>query len=104
MPSAVRRALPVLVLNAQRPLQLRAEGALRRLVTDRDADAAATAFRALEQAVSAATDGLSADATIAATVEAVLAAEPDLIVGDVLEIDEALYEELSKIAPTALRT
>lgn len=74
VPTAVRRALPVVVLNAQRPLQLRAEGALRRLVTDRDADAASAAFRALEQAVAAATDSLSADATIAATVDAVLAA------------------------------
>lgn len=72
VPTAVRRALPVVVLNAQRPLQLRAEGVLRRLVTDRDADAASAAFRALEQAVAAAADGLSADATIAATVDAVL--------------------------------
>lgn len=34
--------------------------------------------------------------------EAVLQAEPDLIVGDVLEIDEELYEKLSAIAPTAI--
>jgi hypothetical protein len=74
VPTAVRRALPVVVLNAQRPLQLRAEGLLRRLVTDRDADAALDAFRTLEQAVAAATDNLSADATIAATVDAVLQA------------------------------
>jgi putative ATP-dependent endonuclease of OLD family len=74
VPIAVRRALPVVVMNSQRPLQLRAEGVLRRLVTDRDADAAAAAFRALEQAVAAATDGLSADATIAATVDAILQA------------------------------
>jgi putative ATP-dependent endonuclease of OLD family len=74
VPAAVRRALPVLVLSAARPLQLRAEGVLRRLVTDRDADAAATAFRALEQAVANATDALSADAVIAGTVDAVLQA------------------------------
>lgn len=74
VPTAVRRALPVVVLNAQRPFQLRAEGVLRRLATDRDADAAAAAFRALGEAVAAATDGLSADATIATTVDAVLAA------------------------------
>lgn len=35
-------------------------------------------------------------------IEAVMDAEPDLIVGDVLEIDEATWEELSKIAPTAI--
>ncbi|MEE2061063.1 ABC transporter substrate-binding protein [Rhodococcus artemisiae] len=35
-------------------------------------------------------------------IEAVMAAEPDLIVGDVLEIDEATWVELSKIAPTAI--
>ena len=74
VPAAVRRALPVVVLNAQRPLQLRAEGMLRRLVIDRDAEAASAAFRALEQAVAAATDGLSTDASIAATVDAVLQA------------------------------
>ncbi len=72
VPAAVRRALPVVVLNAARPLQLRAEGVLRRLVTDRNAVAAASAFRALEQAVAIATDALSADPTIAAAVDAVL--------------------------------
>ncbi len=35
-------------------------------------------------------------------VEAVMAAKPDLIVGDVLEIDEKTFQELSKIAPTAI--
>ena len=74
VPTAVRRALPVVVLNAQRPLQLRAEGVLRRLVTERDAVGASAAFRALEQGVAAAANGLSADATIAATVDAVLKA------------------------------
>lgn len=74
VPTAVRRALPIIVLNEKRALQLRAEGALRRLVTDRDPDAASAAFRALGQAVARAADGLAADATIAATVDAVLQA------------------------------
>lgn len=74
VPAVIRRALPVIVLNAVRPLQLRAEGLLRRLVADRDADAAAAAFRALELAVASATDALSADATIAGTVDGVLQA------------------------------
>ncbi|MGC0366854.1 iron complex transport system substrate-binding protein [Rhodococcus sp. 27YEA15] len=34
--------------------------------------------------------------------EAVVAAAPDLIVGDAYEIDEAMFGELSKIAPTAI--
>jgi hypothetical protein len=62
----------VVVLNAQRPLQLRAEGILRRLVTERDGDGASAAFRTLEEAVAAATDRLSVDMAIAATVDAVL--------------------------------
>lgn len=74
VPAAVRRALPVVVLNTARPLQLRAEGGLRRLVTDRDADAAVAAFRALEHAVAAATDALSSDPAIAGMVDAVLQA------------------------------
>ena len=74
VPTAVRRALPVVVLNEQRPLQLRAEGVLRRLVSDRAADAASAAFRGLERAVAEATDALSADPAIATTVDAVLRA------------------------------
>lgn len=74
VPAAVRRVLPVVVLNDTRPLQLRAEGLLRRLVTDRDTEAAAGAFRALEQAVAAATTALSAEPAIAATVDAVFQA------------------------------
>lgn len=70
VPAAVRRALPVVALNTARPLQLRAEGAFRRLVTDRDADGATTAFRALEQGVATATFALSTDETIAATIGA----------------------------------
>lgn len=74
VPAVVRRALPVVVLDAARPLQLRSEGVLRRLVTDRDASAAAAAFRTLEQAVATAADALSADPAIAGAVDAVLQA------------------------------
>lgn len=35
-------------------------------------------------------------------IEAVAAAEPDVIVGDVLEIDEDIYTKLSEIAPTVI--
>lgn len=72
VPSAVRRALPVVVLGQNRPLQLRPEGLLRRLVTDRDAERATAAFLELESAVAAATHTLSGDPAIAGTVEAVL--------------------------------
>lgn len=34
--------------------------------------------------------------------EAVLALDPDLIVGDAYEIDEAVYERLTELAPTAI--
>ncbi len=88
VPTAVRRALPVVVLNAQRPLQLRGEGVLRRLVCERDADGASAAFRTLEQAVAAATDRLSADKVIAATVDAVLQTG-------------GLAQRLAEVAPTA---
>lgn len=88
VPTAVRRALPVVVLNAQRPLQLRAEGVLRRLVCERDTDGASAAFRALEQAVAAATDQLSADEVIAGTIDAVLQTG-------------GLAQRLGEVAPTA---
>nr|WP_207949699.1 hypothetical protein [Mycobacterium eburneum] len=72
VPGATRRALPVIVLSAQRPLQLRAEGALRRLVDERDAESASEAFRALEQSVATATAALAAHPTISAIVDDVL--------------------------------
>ncbi len=74
VPIAIRRALPIVVLNAKRPFQLRNGGVLRQLVVGRNADAASAAFRTLEQAVVAATDDLSTDETIAATINAVLEA------------------------------
>jgi len=72
VPTAVRRALPVVLLGQNRPLQLRPEGLLRRLVTDRDAEGATAAFFQLERAVAAATDALTRDSAIAGILEAVL--------------------------------
>lgn len=74
VPAAVRRALPVVVFGAGKPLQLRAEGTLRRLVTDREPSAAAAAFRDLASAITSATAALSADSAIASTVDTVLSA------------------------------
>jgi putative ATP-dependent endonuclease of OLD family len=73
VPTSVRRALPVVVLSATRPLQLRAEGTLRRLISDRDPEAAAEAFLRLRDAVADATTDLSVEPAIAGTVDAVLA-------------------------------
>ena len=72
VPVATRRVLPVIVLSMQRPLQLRAEGALRRLVIERNAEGASEAFRTLEKSVATATAALARHPTISATVDDVL--------------------------------
>lgn len=72
--AAVRRALPVIVLNDTRPLQLRAGGTLRRLVANRNPEAAAEAFRRVAESVTTATDTLSADPVIAETLNAGISA------------------------------
>lgn len=74
VPAAVRRALPVVVFGTGKPLQLRAEGTLRRLVTDREPAAATAAFRDLASTIAAATATLSANSSVASTVETVLRA------------------------------
>jgi putative ATP-dependent endonuclease of OLD family len=74
VPASVRRALPIVFLSGKRPLQLRAEGLLRRLVTERDPDMTSAALRTLEQSVSTATDSLTSNQAIAATINGVLQA------------------------------
>jgi putative ATP-dependent endonuclease of OLD family len=74
VPAVVRHALPVVVLSTARPLQLRGEGTLRRLLADRDPEAAAEAFGRLREAVHQATAGLSAESVIIDAVNAVLSA------------------------------
>ncbi|MEW2582979.1 hypothetical protein [Streptomyces virginiae] len=71
--AAVRRALPVITLNAGVPLQLRAGGNLRRYIEDRDPKAAAAAFEVLRDAVGDAVAVLSQDPAVTAAVDAVLA-------------------------------
>ncbi|MFJ2008084.1 hypothetical protein [Streptomyces chartreusis] len=73
VPGATRRALPVLVLDAGVPLQLRAGGNLRRILETRDPKAAAAAFDALRSAVADAVTRLSADPAVMEAVNAVLA-------------------------------
>lgn len=59
VPTAVRLMIPVVFLDAARPLQLRAEGLLRRIVADHDPEASTTALRTLETQVVAAAGALS---------------------------------------------
>jgi hypothetical protein len=73
VPAAVRRALPVITLNAGVPMQLRSGGSLRRYIEERDPKAAIAAFEVLRDAVSEAVDALSQDPAITAAVDAVLA-------------------------------
>jgi hypothetical protein len=72
VPAATRRALPAVLLDAGRPLQLRAGGNLRRIINDRDPDEAVAAFDTLGDAVSAAASDLSIDPAIATSVNSVL--------------------------------
>lgn len=72
VPTAVREMLPVVFLDASRPLQLRAEGVLRRLVTDHDPVNATAALQALEADVAVAASGMSTSAAIQAVLDAVL--------------------------------
>lgn len=72
VPTAVRLMIPVVFLDAARPLQLRAEGLLRRLVADHDPEASTTALRALETHVVTAAGALSGTAAISTVLNAVL--------------------------------
>jgi len=72
VPAAVREMLPVVFLDASRPLQLRAEGVLRRLVTDHDPANATAALKALETDVAVAASAMSTSAAIQTVLDAVL--------------------------------
>lgn len=72
VPSSLRVMLPVVFLDAARPLQLRAEGLLRRLLADRDPDAVSTALRALESQVNDAAEALSRTSVVAGLLNAIL--------------------------------
>lgn len=72
VPTAVRQLLPVIFLDSSRPLQLRAEGLLRRLLNDRDPDAVSDALRALEAQITAAAGALSTAPVVSQLLDAVL--------------------------------
>ena len=83
VPTAVRELLPVVFLGASRPLQLRAEGVLRRLVTDHDSVNATAALQALEADIAVAASRMSANAAIQAVLDAVLTQDgPARRIGD----------------------
>ncbi|WP_175479466.1 hypothetical protein [Geodermatophilus siccatus] len=72
VPAAVRRALPVVILQPGQPLQLRAEGALRRILSDRDPAETLAAFERLADSVAVATSMLGSEPTVTEAVDAVL--------------------------------
>ncbi len=72
VPTAVRLLLPVVFLDANRPLQLRAEGLLRRLLNERDPDAVSAALRTLEAQVVDAAGILSATPVMSELLDAIL--------------------------------
>jgi hypothetical protein len=72
VPAATRKSIPVVVLDTARPLQLRAEGMLRQLVTTRDPANATADLEDLAVAVASATAELSGKPSIANTVDEVL--------------------------------
>jgi len=88
----------IVAVSYDTPWQLAAVGVTP--VAMQDYSAYADSFTGAQQELMASVDTVGT--FFALNIEAVMAAEPDLIVGDVLEIDEATYEELSKIAPTAI--
>lgn len=71
VPTAVRVLIPVIFLDASRPLQLRAEGLLRRLLNERDPDAVSGALRMLRSQVIEAAGNLSATPVVSQLLEAV---------------------------------
>lgn len=72
VPAATRRALPVITLKAGLPMQLRANGNLRRVIDERDPDTALAAFERLRDAVTGAVSTLSTDPAVTGAVDAVL--------------------------------
>ncbi len=72
VPTAVRRLVPAVFLDSTRPLQLRAEGLLRRLISDNDPEAASGALHALETEVTQAASTLSSSAVIEGILDALV--------------------------------
>ncbi|WP_218128562.1 hypothetical protein [Micromonospora sp. WMMB235] len=73
VPASTRRALPVVMLNAGRPLQLRAGSPLRRVIDELDPAAAAGAFDVLRARVTDAAEELAGHDAVAQAVGVALA-------------------------------
>ncbi len=72
VPTAARRLVPVVLLDSSRPLQLRAEGLLRRLISANDPEGASNALHALETEVAQAARALSSNAAIEGILDVLL--------------------------------
>lgn len=72
VPTSVREMLPVVFLDSSRPLQLRAEGVLRRLIADHDPVSATAALHAFEAEVAVAATAVSKTAVFQTVLDAVL--------------------------------
>jgi iron complex transport system substrate-binding protein len=88
----------IVAVSYDTPWQLAAVGVTP--VAMQDYSAYAESFTESQQELITSADTVGAFFDL--NIEAVMAAEPDLIVGDVLEVDEATYEKLSTIAPTVI--
>lgn len=82
-----REALPFLVVKRGAPLQVRAEGALRALLDERDPDDLADAIHSLETDIANATESFSATSVVSDGIGQVLAAGA----GDLLGIDDPAH-------------
>jgi putative ATP-dependent endonuclease of the OLD family len=85
VPRADREVLPILFLNDGPPLQIRADGAFRALVSDSHADALDEALASLDEGVRTATETFSYSTALSVGVQQVL----DAGAGDLLGIDSS---------------
>lgn len=105
---ADREALPILFVDAAPALQVRAEGALRRLLVERDEPGLEAALDRLNTGVTSATENFSAEPLVSEVVNEVLASGPDLLLGltDAADVgfapdDGSLASLLRALQPTA---
>lgn len=87
---ADREALPVLFVDAQAPLQVRAEGGFRRLLSDQDIAGLDAALQSLGTNVAGATATFSHSTLLAGVIQEILAAGPAMLLG----LDDATSVDL----------
>jgi putative ATP-dependent endonuclease of OLD family len=74
VPIRTRRLMPVVIVGDSRPLQVRVEGTLRKLLQTKDAQATTDALSRFKDAIDAATSDLALEPVVAATLDALLVA------------------------------